>query len=361
MRVATNKKRNGSLFPQKNSIFASSKAKLINHIIQNHKSDMRRNIFIVVSLLVFIGLSAQNISKDYLAYIEQYKSLAIKEQYRHGIPASITMAQALIESNAGRSMLAVKGNNHFGIKCGSNWSGKTINKDDDNIQECFRWYNKPIESYEDHSLFLKRDRYASLYDIPLKDYKTWARELRRLGYATDVNYADKLIKIIEDYGLEELVYENFSSTTDNTDRRSKTTVEAETKTKDPIGKRHSSGVVDYSDLLSKTRNNGRTCYILKKDATMAQIAASLNKTNIKFMLYCNDMYEDFTLKAGTYIYISKKRSSGDSSIRSYNVRIGDSMHSVAQRYGITLKALYSINNLPYGTPATDGMTLFFHK
>ena len=222
---------------------------------------MRKNIFIVALLLVFINLSAQNRSKDYVAYIERYKSLAIKEQYRHGIPASITMAQALIESNAGRSMLAVKGNNHFGIKCGSNWSGKTINKDDDNAKDCFRWYNKPIESYEDHSLFLKRDRYASLYDIPLKDYKTWARELRRLGYATDVNYADKLIKIIEDYGLEELVYENFSSSADNTDRHSKTTVEADTKTKAPVYKRQSSGVADYSDLLNKTRNNRKTCYI----------------------------------------------------------------------------------------------------
>ena len=155
---------------------------------------MRRIIFSGFLMLLSCGLFAQRQFQSYLDYIEKYKSLAIKEQYRHGIPASITMAQAIIESNAGESMIAVKGKNHFGIKCGGNWSGKTIYKDDDKRHDCFRSYSDVLDSYEDHSQFLKRDRYASLFKIPVKDYKAWARELKRLGYATDPNYANKLIK-----------------------------------------------------------------------------------------------------------------------------------------------------------------------
>ena len=156
---------------------------------------MRRIVFSGFLMLLACGLFAQRQFQSYLDYIEKYKSLAIKEQYRHGIPASITMAQAIIESNAGESMIAVKGKNHFGIKCGSNWSGKTIYKDDDKRHDCFRSYSDVLDSYEDHSQFLKRDRYASLFKIPVRDYKAWARELKRLGYATDPNYANKLIKI----------------------------------------------------------------------------------------------------------------------------------------------------------------------
>ncbi len=316
---------------------------------------MKRVFAVILSVFFAVHAMGQAQNKRYLEYIEKYKSLAVKEQYRHGIPASITMAQALIESNAGQSMLAVKGRNHFGIKCGNNWTGKTILKDDDNIQDCFRSYNKVIDSYEDHSLFLKRDRYSSLYNIPLKDYKAWARELKRLGYATDPNYANKLIKIIEDYNLNDLIYESYvaegsdkeeAAINENSERERKSTAD---------------GTPDYSDLLTKTKNNGRTCYILKKDATIAEVAAAINKRNINTLLYYNDMFEDFTLKAGTFVYVSKKRSKGDDKYRSYNVKEGDSMHSISQQFGITLKALYKINNFEYGTPATEGMTLFLHK
>lgn len=316
---------------------------------------MKRVFVIILSVFVAINVMGQAQNKRFLEYISKYKHLAIKEQYLYGIPASITMAQALIESNAGQSMLAVKGRNHFGIKCGSNWTGKTILKDDDNIQDCFRSYNKVIESYEDHSQFLKRSRYASLYNIPLKDYKAWARELKRLGYATDPNYANKLIKIIEDYNLNDLIYESY------VDDGSISGEIATNEGNEQVRRNTADSTFDYSDLLTKTKNNGRTCYILKKDATIAEVAAAINKRNINTLLYYNDMFEDFTLKAGTFVYVSKKRNKGDERYRSYNVKEGDSMHSISQHFGITLKALYKINNLTYGTPATEGMTLFLQR
>ena len=144
------------------------------------------------------------VDANYQAYIEQYKDLAITEQERHAIPASITMAQALLESSAGVSRLATIGNNHFGIKCGKDWTGDAMHHDDDQLGECFRKYKKPIESFEDHSLFLKRQRYAFLFQYDITDYKAWANGLSRAGYATDPTYPEKLIKIIETYDLAKL-------------------------------------------------------------------------------------------------------------------------------------------------------------
>ena len=130
------------------------------------------------------------VDANYQAYIEKYKDLAITEQERHAIPASITMAQALLESSAGVSRLATIGNNHFGIKCGKDWTGDAMHYDDDQLGECFRKYKKPIESFEDHSLFLKRQRYAFLFQYDITDYKAWANGLSRAGYATDPTYPE---------------------------------------------------------------------------------------------------------------------------------------------------------------------------
>ncbi len=143
-------------------------------------------------------------------YIEQYKYLAIEEMERTGIPASIKMAQALFESQSGRSELATQANNHFGIKCKNNWSGETyLYKDDDRdstgnlVFSCFRSYSSVMESYLDHSEFLKnRSRYKELFDLPATDYKAWALGLKRCGYATDPNYSDRLIRTIEKYNLD---------------------------------------------------------------------------------------------------------------------------------------------------------------
>ena len=143
-----------------------------------------------------------NLNRSILAYIEEYNDIAIAEMLNYKIPASITIAQGILESNSGRGRLAVKANNHFGIKCHKSWQGKRIYHDDDARQECFRNYDHPLSSFRDHSLFLfERKRYAALFDLRLKDYKGWARGLKKAGYATDPKYPKKLISLIERYEL----------------------------------------------------------------------------------------------------------------------------------------------------------------
>lgn len=169
-----------------------------------------RHFCIHILCLCFGGLliSSRTISVQE-KYMERYKFIAKEEMKRAGIPASIKMAQGIMESMAGRSELAINANNHFGIKCKSNWPGQTyFYKDDDRdsignlVQSCFRVYSSPEESYFDHSEFLKnRTRYKSLFELDITDYKSWAQGLRKCGYATDPSYALKLVQTIEKYNL----------------------------------------------------------------------------------------------------------------------------------------------------------------
>ena len=160
-------------------------------------------IFFAAMTLTFTA-AAQKPNQTYLTYIEQWKATALQNQADYGIPASIIMAQALLESAAGTSELAVNANNHFGIKCTSEWFGAVYYYDDDSEGECFRQYSDAAESFKDHALFLQRPRYATCFEIAVEDYEGWAHRLKACGYATDVNYAPKLIKLIEDYKLNEL-------------------------------------------------------------------------------------------------------------------------------------------------------------
>ena len=166
-----------------------------------------KRIFRLTAIIAFLFISittvqAQRRNARYNEYIKQYAPLAVEQMQRHKIPASITLAQGLLESGAGYSELARKSNNHFGIKCGGNWRGRTVRHDDDARNECFRAYRNPKDSYEDHSDFLKRGaRYAFLFKLKITDYKGWARGLKKAGYATDPSYANRLITIIEDYEL----------------------------------------------------------------------------------------------------------------------------------------------------------------
>ena len=143
-----------------------------------------------------------NLNASTLTYIKEYNDIAILEMLSYEIPASITLAQGILESHSGRSRLSVRGNNHFGIKCHKSWKGKRLYHDDDAKQECFRKYEHPLTSFRDHSLFLYgRDRYAGLFILKKKDYKGWAKGLKKAGYATDPKYPKKLIALIEDYEL----------------------------------------------------------------------------------------------------------------------------------------------------------------
>ena len=157
---------------------------------------------IVALLLISVAVQAQRRNSRYNEYIKQYAPLAVEQMREHRIPASITLAQGLLESGAGQSTLARKSNNHFGIKCGSNWRGRSVRHDDDARNECFRAYRYPIDSYEDHSLFLKRGaRYAFLFKLKITDYRGWARGLKKVVFVFVFFYANRLITIIEDYDL----------------------------------------------------------------------------------------------------------------------------------------------------------------
>ena len=163
--------------------------------------------FTVLSLLLVFHIAAQNKSE---LYIKKYKDIAISEMNSYGIPASITLAQGILESGNGESRLAVDGNNHFGIKCHNNWNGETIIEDDDEKGECFRKYSNVGDSFRDHSLFLKeRGRYEFLFEYKITNYKKWARGLKKAGYATNPKYASLLINIIKKYNLTQ--YDNLSS------------------------------------------------------------------------------------------------------------------------------------------------------
>ena len=166
---------------------------------------MKRALVILCALGLVAGLQAQKQNAAYLAYIEEWKETAIQNQMDYGVPASIIMAQALLESAAGQSELALNAKNHFGIKCTSDWFGAVYYHDDDSKGECFRQYADAGESFKDHSLFLQRPRYATCFEIAVEDYEGWAHRLKACGYATDRNYAPKLIKMIEDYRLDTLV------------------------------------------------------------------------------------------------------------------------------------------------------------
>ena len=164
---------------------------------------MKKKIYITILFLqLTLVLYGQSYTQaDIYNYIDTYASVAVEKMNQHGIPASITLAQGILESGAGQSDLAKFANNHFGIKCHNDWSGQTYHKDDDAKDECFRKYKSPQESFEDHSHFLKKNRYAELFTLERTDYKAWAKGLKKAGYATNPQYAERLVKIIEDYQL----------------------------------------------------------------------------------------------------------------------------------------------------------------
>ena len=299
------------------------------------------------TLLIISSLTAQSRNPKYEAYIEKYSDFAIQCQNEHHIPASITLAQGILESGAGESSLAKECNNHFGIKCGSEWYGRSTRKDDDRPNECFRCYKSVKESYNDHAAFLKRQRYAFLYDYKITDYKSWAHGLKQAGYATDPSYPQKLINIIETYKLYEF------------DTQGNKQTGGETKRKEQI-KKDSNLAEDKLFGYVEIVNNGVRCYKLITDDSFKNISKATG-ISIKRLLYYNDLPSEVELYRDDYVYLAKKRATTKKRKPMHKVSAGESMHSIAQEYGITLKALYKLNDLEYGTPAKVGMKLKLHK
>lgn len=289
---------------------------------------MKKASVLLFLFLLCLPLAAQiKWNSRYQTYINQYKDLAIAQMLRYNIPASITLAQGLLESNAGMSELAVKGNNHFGIKC-HNWTGATTYHDDDAAQECFRAYQDVYESYEDHSRFLsKQSRYSSLFSLSRTDYKGWARGLKRCGYATNPAYANSLINIIELYKLQK--YDNASSYDRFMVKRSEVKDNAAGKALHPI------------HIYNKN-------YYLQARAgdTFKSIAKEVGISYRKLARY-NERKKNDVLTQGEIVYLKKKQTKADKAYkkRPHRVKQGESMYSIAQYYGIRLKSLYKMNGL----------------
>lgn len=289
---------------------------------------MKRYLLFAIALLVYFSLSAQlRWNSSYQAYIDQYKDLAIAEMLKYNIPASITLAQGLLESGAGQSELARESNNHFGIKC-HDWRGDRSFYDDDEKNECFRSYRDVYESYEDHSKFLARQpRYRSLFKLKKTDYKGWARGLKRCGYATNPAYAKQLINIIELYKLHRY---------DNAKKYDKFMVE-----------RSSVKDVDTNLNLHPIHIYNKNYYLKARPGdTFRSIGKEVGISYKKIAKY-NERDKDDKLEPGEIIYLKKKQKKAEKTYkkRPHRVKAGESMYSIAQYYGIRLSSLYKMNDL----------------
>ena len=281
----------------------------------------------VFSLIICLPFTLFAQRQKYTDYINTYKDFAIQSMNEFKIPASITLAQGLLESGAGTSTLARKGNNHFGIKCGRNWKGRKSYHDDDARGECFRNYRSAKESFDDHGRFLANgQRYAFLFNLDITDYKGWARGLKKAGYATDPSYANRLISIIEDYEL----YKYDSGTNERSwfrVRKSKAAVEAENA---PIRKHQ---VYISNDLA----------YVVARRGDSFQAIAREFNISWKKLVKYNDLHKGYTLTEGDIVYLRYKRKKASKQYKVYLVEGGDSMHSISQKFGIKLKSLYKMN------------------
>ncbi len=287
-------------------------------------------LYIILSFVFTASVFAKGLTRK--EYIHKYKDLAVREMQRTGIPASITLAQGLLESGNGNSLLATKGNNHFGIKC-HDWMGPSMKMDDDTKNECFRKYDHPYDSYKDHSQFLStRSRYAFLFKYDSDDYKRWAHGLKKAGYATDSQYAHRLIKIIEEEQLhkfdikgkgDDLIIERPTGT-DLADIDSDLEI-------DPFGAR-----------LEIT--NGIHYIITKKGDTFYSIEKSLGVDRKKLLKY-NDLPKNYILQLNQRLYLHNKRGKAARGFNFHRVEKGESLYSIAQEYGVKLKRIERFNGV----------------
>lgn len=288
---------------------------------------MRRVLFFFALLMLSLKVCGQMVwNERFQQYVNQYKDVAIEQMKRWKIPASITLAQGLLESGAGQSELTRRANNHFGIKC-HGWTGRTVYKDDDEQGECFRAYDSAYESYEDHSRFLSgSQRYKSLFRLNTTDYKGWARGLKAAGYATNPQYADKLIEIIQLYRLHE--YDHASRY-------------------DKFMSQRARDNYDTHQQLHPILLFNKNYYVYARPGdTFLSIGREIGISYRKLARY-NERDRNDALQSGEVVWLKKKQSKAPKEYdnRVHVVRQGESMYTIAQAYGIRLKSLYKLNRL----------------
>ena len=293
-----------------------------------------RSILITLSLITInlVYLQGQTKSPAFEAYINKYKDLAIQLQKEYKIPASIKLAQGLLESGAGNSRLARVGNNHFGIKCKEEWRGGRMYQDDDAKNECFRTYDSAEESYIDHAKFLsERIYYVSLFDLSIFDYQGWAYGLQNCGYATDPKYGSKLVSLIEMYGLQK--YDRAPAPEKRISIDDIYRIEVD-------GPRFPE--IKWKRRIYETNN---VHYIAAKADDTYEIIANDTRSKLKRLLKYNEVPAEHKLKEGDMVFIQAKKNQASKEHKMHIVRVGDSMHSISQIYGMKLKSLYKFNKL----------------
>ena len=286
-------------------------------------------VFILVLVVSLFAIYAKGQGNAvYRNYIEKYKDVAIEEMNTYSIPASITLAQGLLESGAGRSFLATKANNHFGIKCGGDWNGSYVLKDDDYRNEKFRVYANARESYEDHSKFLKfRSRYADLFNLDRTDYRGWAHGLKNAGYATNPKYAYNLINIIETYELYRYDKDNGKYSP----RKNNQKLQA----------------IANSDNKHAIRRVNDNYYLIANDGDSFKSLAKETGVSWRKIVRYNELDKHYKIKNGDIIYLEKKRTKADKAYKEspHVIAEGESMYLISQMYGIRIKSLYKLNKL----------------
>lgn len=303
---------------------------------------------IVIILLALSGLNLPIVAQQRISreeYIARYSHIAINNMKQYGVPASITLAQAMLESDNGNSTLAVKAQNHFGIKCHKDWTGETIYHDDDRKGECFRKYKNPEQSFNDHSLFLRGGkRYAFLFELNPTDYMAWAHGLKKAGYATNPKYADMLIKIIEENELY-----RYDQGVDVSIRPPKPNLTDWDK---------------YEIDIYKTRKvfiRNRVKYIVVRDGeTIESLARDLDLMPWQLYRY-NELTRDSILRPGQELYIQPKRWRADRSNPVHIVEQGETMYKISQVYGVKLKSLYRKNRMKPGDEPEVGQLIYLRK
>lgn len=313
-------------------------------------------ILICVAMLIPMASFAQTAQQK---YIETYAELAVQEMYRSGVPASITLAQGMLESGNGFSQLALKANNHFGIKCHNGWTGGRVYHDDDAKGECFRKYDHVHQSYRDHSDFLRyRERYKFLFDLKPTDYKGWAYGLKKAGYATDPNYAPKLIALIEKYKLYQYDTKTASfGNAGNAASKKKTPAGTPKPSKVVTERPKSPSVIEQSTTVavqpvrksfqvSLTREmyskNG-TPFIYSSEGETYETIADLYGLFVKELLKFNDLKEDARLLPGTIVYLQAKKSQAADGLDKHVMEADETVWEIAQRYALKVKNIYKLN------------------
>lgn len=327
---------------------------------------------LMISALVVTAFTAVTPQED---YIRKYSATAVREMYRSGVPASITLAQGLLESRYGQSELAVKGNNHFGIKC-HDWTGKKMYYDDDAKGECFRVYASADESFRDHSDFLRyRDRYKFLFDYDVTDYKSWAHGLKKAGYATDPAYPSKLIKIIEDYQLYD--YDTMTSAApDESGKETGKKAERRKRQKKSDGAKQETAVIPESphsieeprrltqeelgekfsfSLSRKIYSVNGVKFVYANEGETYSSIASRYDLFPKEILRFNDAVANRALMTGEVVYIQAKKTKAARGMDKYiSDEGGETMRDLSQRFGLKLKNLCKMNGRGEGYVSQPG-------